>query len=428
MRMPDNNNQGLDKLQKLKMEIEKDLEKKTGKKRQSSEKRKKISLSDDLRKRLTTSKSSNVAVDEIRTPIDIERYLTDLSLTDLKGVLRNCTEKDRNIGIQENFKGLLDILNKNLKNADEKFTALVQNVKKDYTFFNFFLTKVLMGKDINKEMKAFYKNYQDSIYPFLLIIFYTVFQTGSYASLKNILRVVEKNDQDLLPELITAMIKHDYMGVSKSIGAIYRQNQFRDYQNIASALPYLLNSDDESHIRVVNTLEKKKHHRCSKIYREYLTKEEINTDKTLSECPMGMFILAKKLLRNGQLQEAKDISKELVRMKDPHGILLQSSMIYASKDEATAFKVWYESLKPYKTIMLGWESESQTQFKGLGLDRGTRSIRLEEFQIPDNIATFKAQIGKRLNQHTDFEIFLYPYEELRALFSPYCCQLYYSIN
>jgi hypothetical protein len=255
-----------------------------------------------------------------------------------------------------------------------------------------------------------------------------VFQTGSYASLKNILRVVEKNDQDLLPELITAMIKHDYMGVSKSIGAIYRQNQFRDYQNIASALPYLLNSDDESHIRVVNTLEKKKHHRCSKIYREYLTKEEINTDKTLSECPMGMFILAKKLLRNGQLQEAKDISKELVRMKDPHGILLQSSMIYASKDEATAFKVWYESLKPYKTIMLGWESESQTQFKGLGLDRGTRSIRLEEFQIPDNIATFKAQIGKRLNQHTDFEIFLYPYEELRALFSPYCCQLYYSIN
>ena len=425
--MPDNN-QGLEKLRKLKREIEKDLEKKTGKKRHSDETKKKLSLSDDLRKRLTESKSSNVATEEIKTVIDIERYLSDLSLTDLKGLLRNNIEKDRNIGTKENLKGLLDILGKNLKSADEKFTTLVKNVKKDYSFFNFFLTKVLLGKEINLEMKAFYKNFQDSVYPFLLIIFYTVFKTGSYASLKSILRVVERNDQDLLPELIAAMIKHDYMSVSKATGAIYRQNQFKDFQNIASALPYLLNADDESHKRVINALEKKKHHRCSKIYREYITKEEINTDKTLSECPMGMFVLAKKLLRNGQIQEAKDISKELVRMKDPHGILLQSSMIYASKDEATAYRVWYELLKSYQTVMFAWESGVQTPFKGLGLDRGSRSIRLEEFQIPDNIATFKAQIGKRLNQNTDFEIFLYPFEELRALFSPYSCQLYYSIN
>ena len=425
--MPDNN-QGLEKLRKLKREIEKDLEKKTGKKRQSDETKKKLSLSDDLRKRLTESKSSNVATEEIKTVIDMERYLSDLSLTDLKGLLRNNIEKDRNIGTKENLKGLLDILGKNLKSADEKFTTLVKNVKKDYSFFNFFLTKVLLGKEINLEMKAFYKNFQDSVYPFLLIIFYTVFKTGSYASLKSILRVVERNDQDLLPELIAAMIKHDYMSVSKATGAIYRQNQFKDFQNIASALPYLLNADDESHKRVINALEKKKHHRCSQIYREYITKEEINTDKTLSECPMGMFVLAKKLLRNGQIQEAKDISKELVRMKDPHGILLQSSMIYASKDEATAYRVWYELLKSYQTVMFAWESGVQTPFKGLGLDRGSRSIRLEEFQIPDNIATFKAQIGKRLNQNTDFEIFLYPFEELRALFSPYSCQLYYSIN
>ena len=421
-------NQGLDKLRKLKMEIEKDLEKKTGKKRHTDTKRKKISLSDDLRKRLSESKSSTVSVDEIKTTIDVERFLTDLSVADLRGLIRNCIEKDRNNASKENFKGVLDILNKNVKNADEKFTALVQTVKKDYAFFNYFLTKLLMGKDINLEMKAFYKNFQDSIYPFLLIIFFTVFKTGSYASLKNILRVVERNDQELLPELISAMIKHDYINVSKTTGGIYRQNQFKDFQNIASALPYLLNNDDESHKRVVNSLEKKKHHRCSKIYREYLTKEEINTDKTLSECPMGMFILAKKCLRNGDMQQAKDISKELVRLKDPHGILLQSSMIYASKDETTAYRIWYELLKTYKTIMVGWEASSQTPFKGLGLDRGSRSIKLEEFQIPDNVAQFKGQLEKRLNQHTDFEVFLYPFEELRTLYSPYVCQLYYSVN
>lgn len=410
------------------MEIEKDLEKKTGRKRQTDSNKKKLSLSDDLRKRLTENKSSNLSVEDIRTPIDIERHLTDLSLADLKGMIRNNIEKERNISAKENLKGLLDILSKNLTNADEKFSNLVQNLKKDYAFFNFFLTKILMGKDLNLEMKAFYKNYQDSLYPFLLIIFYTIFKTGSYASLKNILRVVQRSDQDLLPDLISAMIKHDYLSVSKSTGAIYRQNQFKDFQNIASALPYLLNNDDESHKRVVNSLEKKKNHRCSKIYREYVTKEEINTDKTLSECPMGMFLLAKKMLRNGQIQQAKDISKELVRMKDPHGILLQSSMIYASKDEVTAYKVWYELLKTYQTVMLGWEASSATEFKGLGLERGSRSIRLEEFQMPDNIASFKAQIGKRLNQNTDFEIFLYPLEELRTLYSPYVCQLYYSIN
>ena len=102
--MPDNN-QGLEKLRKLKREIEKDLEKKTGKKRQSDETKKKLSLSDDLRKRLTESKSSNVATEEIKTVIDMERYLSDLSLTDLKGLLRNNIEKDRNIGTKENLKG-----------------------------------------------------------------------------------------------------------------------------------------------------------------------------------------------------------------------------------------------------------------------------------------------------------------------------------
>lgn len=410
------------------MEIEKDLEKKTGKKRQSDSNKRKLTLSDDLRKRLTENKSSNISVEDIKTPIDFERHLTDLSLADLKGLIRNNIEKERNVSAKENLKALLDVLGKNLTNADEKLSNLVQNLKKDYAFFNFFLTKILIGRDLNLEMKSFYKNYQDSLYPFLLIIFFTIFKTGSYASLKNILRVVERNDQDLLPELISAMIKHDYLSISKATGAIYRQNQFKDFQNIACALPYLINNDDESHKRVVNALEKKKNHRCSKIYREYITKEEINTDKTLSECPMGLFLLAKKMLRNGEIQQAKDISKELVRMKDPHGILLQSSMIYASTDEATAYKVWYELLKTYKTVMLGWEASSATEFKGLGLERGSRSIRLEEFQMPDNIASFKAQIGKRLNQNTDFEIFLYPLEELRSLYSPYVCQLYYSIN
>lgn len=422
-------NQGLDKLRKLRDEIEKDLEKKTGKKRQKGDdKKRKLTLSDDLRKRLTENKSASVPVEEIKTAIDIERNLSDLSMMDLKSLIRNNIERDRNVAAKENLKGLLDILSKNLKSADGKFSALVQNVKKDYAFFNYFLTKILMGHDLNLEMKAFYKNYQESVYPFLLIIFFTIFKTGSYASLKAILRMVERNDQDLLPELISAMIRHDYLTISKSTGGLYRQNQFKDFQNIASALPYLLNSDDESHKRVVKALEKKKHHRCSKIYYEFLSKEEINTDKTLSECPMGMFVLAKKMLKNGQIQEAKEISKELVRLKDPHGILLQSSMIYAANDELTAYKVWFELLKTYKTVMLGWDPSSQTEFKGLGLERGSRSIRLEEFQIPDNIASFKAQIGKRLNRNNDFEIFLYPFEELRTLYSPYVCQLYYSVN
>ena len=157
------------------MEIEKDLEKKTGKKRQSDSNKRKLTLSDDLRKRLTENKSSNISVEDIKTPIDFERHLTDLSLADLKGLIRNNIEKERNVSAKENLKALLDVLGKNLTNADEKLSNLVQNLKKDYAFFNFFLTKILIGRDLNLEMKSFYKNYQDSLYPFLLIIFFTIF-------------------------------------------------------------------------------------------------------------------------------------------------------------------------------------------------------------------------------------------------------------
>src|SRR6056297_1652943 len=111
--MPDNK-QGLDKLQKLKQEIEKDLEKKTGRKRSKDEKRKKLSLSDDLRKRLSSSKSTSISADEIRTVIDAERYLTDISLTDLKSLIRNNIEKSKNMGEKENLTGLLELLNKQL--------------------------------------------------------------------------------------------------------------------------------------------------------------------------------------------------------------------------------------------------------------------------------------------------------------------------
>src|SRR6056297_296592 len=125
-------NQGLDKLRKLKAEIEKDLEKKTGRKRGSTAEKRKLTISDDLRKRLTENKTASVPVQDIKTLIDVEKNLSDLSLMDLKALIRDNIEKERNVANKENLKGLMDILNKNLKNADDKFSALVQNVKKDY--------------------------------------------------------------------------------------------------------------------------------------------------------------------------------------------------------------------------------------------------------------------------------------------------------
>ncbi len=421
-------NSGLEKLRKLKLEIERDLEKKTGKKRHAGPTKKRIELSDALRKRLTEGKSQSITIDNINTVIDLERYLSDESLIESKTLLRDGVQTVRNLAAIGTIEGLIDLLNKDINKADSKFSQLVESTKKDFVFFNYFLTKIIMGKELNQEMKAFYKQFQDSIYPFFILIFYTIFKTGSYASLRNILRVLYKEGQDILPELVTSMILHDHSQTAKAIGSIYRQNQFKDYQNIASALAYLANSNDDSYRRVIDAMEKKKNHRCSKIYCEYLTKEEINTDKTLYECPMGKFILAKKKLKNGNINEAKELSKELIAAKDPHGVLLQSSMLFASKDELSAYKVWYELLKPYKSFLMGWEAQSSTEFKGLGLERGSRSIRLEEFPMPDNVASFKAIIGKRLTPNNDFEIFLYPLEELRALYSPYVCQLYYSFN
>jgi hypothetical protein len=276
-----NKDRGLEQLQKLKKEIERDLEKKTGKKIIREGQKKKLTLSDDVRKRLAENKSSVVKLDDINTFIDIERKIFDTSLSNLKGVFRTNINNVSNVIAKENLKGLLELLNKNITKADQKFGQIIQTGKKDYVFFNYFLTKIIIGKDLNNELKAFYRSYTDSIYPFLAIIFYTIFKTGSYASLRNMLSLVEKDNVNVLPNLISSMVKHNFHDITKRIGVFYRQNEFKDFQNIAGALAYLANGDDESYKRLLGALEKKEHHHCSKIYYEYLSKEEINSEKTL---------------------------------------------------------------------------------------------------------------------------------------------------
>lgn len=419
---------GLEKLQKLKMEIEKDIEKKTGRKIIKEAQKKKLSLSDDIRKRLTANKTSAVKLDDINTFIDMERKIFDTSLNDLKGIFRTSVNNVGNIIAKENLKGLLELLNKNVTKADQKFAQIIKTGKKDYVFFNYFLTQILIGKDMNNELKAFYRSYPDSPYPFLAIIFYTIFKTGSYATLKSMLSLVEKDNHDVLLNLIGNMVKHDFHEVTKNIGVLYRQNEFKDFQNIAGALAYLANGDDDSYKRLLTALEKKEHHHCSKIYYEYLTREEVNSEKVLRLCPTGKYLLAKKMLKNGNIKEAKELSKDLVRLKDPHGILLQSSILYAGGDQINAYRVWYELLKSFRTVLIGWDAHSTTEFKGLGLGRTSGSPRIEEYTMPDNVATFKTQMEKRVNLRNDFEIFLYPLEELKTLFTPYPCQLYYELN
>ena len=126
---------GLEKLQKLKMEIEKDIEKKTGRKIIKEAQKKKLSLSDDVRKRLTANKTSAVKLDDINTFIDMERKIFDTSLNDLKGIFRTSVNNVGNIIAKENLKGLLELLNKNVTKADQKFAQIIKTGKKDYVFF-----------------------------------------------------------------------------------------------------------------------------------------------------------------------------------------------------------------------------------------------------------------------------------------------------
>ncbi|HQG97161.1 MAG TPA: hypothetical protein PLO75_00895, partial [Thermotogota bacterium] len=59
---------------KLKEALKSDLEKKTGKKIEpKEEKKQKIQLSEDLRKRIASDGSVPLNIEEIRTPLDIEK-------------------------------------------------------------------------------------------------------------------------------------------------------------------------------------------------------------------------------------------------------------------------------------------------------------------------------------------------------------------
>jgi len=71
-------NPDLEKLLKLKESIQKDVDKKHGKKTErSAEARQKITLSDDLRKRMGAVVSINAKINDFQTILDIERYLSD---------------------------------------------------------------------------------------------------------------------------------------------------------------------------------------------------------------------------------------------------------------------------------------------------------------------------------------------------------------
>ena len=75
-------NPELQKLLKLKEALKSDLEKKTGKKIEpKEEKKQKIQLSEDLRKRIASDVNIPLRLDEIRTPLDIEKSCAEIRTT-----------------------------------------------------------------------------------------------------------------------------------------------------------------------------------------------------------------------------------------------------------------------------------------------------------------------------------------------------------
>jgi len=420
----------LSKLQKLKSAIQKDYEKKTGKKRETKKDEKKtISLSDSVRKRLSSKrKSTTESLKEINTFIDVERKGGDISISELRAALRNNIDNASKVLERENLNVLLELVNEKVDQACKHLSDILRNGKKDYVVFNYFFVMIVNGKELDKELIKAFRAYPDSIYPFMLLVFYSIYHSGNYRALKGIAKLIERKQNPLIVKTLSDMIKHYYLDITKDIGMLYRQTQFREFQNTAGALAYVANSDEESYRRLLKNLEKKQHHHCSKLYYEYLSREEINTEQRLNQCPFGKFMLAKRLLLNGDKASAKHLIDELKLRKDPHGQLLEGSIAYAEGDEAGAYKIWFEAIKNYTSVMIGKVTHSESPYKRLGLGRTGGHINMENIKIPDNVATFKSLIENKLSNFQDIEFFLYPFEELRTVFGPHACQLYYSHN
>lgn len=411
------------KLRKLKEAIRSDLEKKTGRKSpEKSESRPKIQLSDDVKRRMMNNVVLPLRVEETKTYLDIERTCSEVPSHQIVEFIEKNLDKVRNHTASENLKTLLLLELNQFEEAAKQFGSIFISENSDYILYNLLLSRLLCGQEIEKETVEFLRDNPRSAYPFFLMIFHSLVRYRNFQYIKRIIPLLLKADPNELNALFFYMLQIDESSIIKNSSVLYRKNEYKEFQNIAKLLPLLLIKESSSFQYTLDSISKKSAHLCSKLYFEYFVHEQSASADDRSRCPLGVFLAGRKALQNKEVEKARKAMNLLLKSQDPYGHLLDVALDFGNANEKRALDKLHFLLSGFDKVIISWTAGQATLYKGLGLLTTPIRKSLEFVSIDSSSATFTTMMEGKLKMWDDFEVYLYPFEELRTFFGARCCE------
>ncbi len=421
----------LQKLLQIKKEIESDLEKQGKLKKKpgdGSGSRARLSLSEDIKRRLGEKKGLAIGIETVFILSDLDEFHAANPDIELIQYLR--AEKDRisNPLHRQNMEGLICLLEKQTKKAQEIFQTALKFDRSDYVTFNF-LETLLFDQKLTQEMVAqFFKDFPTSPYPLLLIQEFLVFHLSSAESVRKWLDIFQKTfpqEQYLLfDHLWNFRIKDLY---SQAM-ALYRTNHFKEFHSICIGSATLFDKELGNPQLVSDMLKKRKDYPCTRLFDVFYSRQfHQNQRVPIAYCPFGLYIYCKQLALEKNGKRIMRVAQKLLEIREPYGFVLKGVALFNQGNIAEAKQVWFELLKVFETLTFLIFPRSTSEYKGLGLSPADQPTMITRYEAALELDRFSAFIDSIIERFGDFEFFLFPYEEYRVFFGHRKCSRAYDL-
>jgi len=422
-------NPDLERLQKLKAAIKKDVEKKQGRKiSDKTPEKKRITLSQDLKKRLSDSKSLNIDLEKIKTLVDIERYYSDIQNYELVEYIKKHLNDLNDSFSQSNLEGIIALLESDFENAKKIYVNLLSEKPTDYCFYNLLDAMMMNGDSLDKLLVEFVKGFQKSPYPYIISLKLALTDSKRFMNIAKVMGIGLKMSKSEDLQLFQAMLNMNFSNIIKVSGVLYRKNLFKEFQNINRFLAYKMEKDSSTLRMNLDNLSKRDTGFCMSQYLKLISTDNKTSSSFHLECPVSVFNEAKTFLVNGDEGRARILAETLDKKGDPYGKLITASILFSENYYSAAYNIWFDIIKTYPSTLVLWYRKAKAPVKGLGIDNGILDANVEKLPVFSSLENFQTYMEKKLEVYGDFEINLYPFEELRCFFGYRFCTQYYKMG
>jgi hypothetical protein len=255
------------------------------------------------------------------------------------------------------------------------------------------------------------------------MIFYSLFRYKNFQIIRKIAPILLKTEPNELHALFFYMLQLEVKEIIKYSSTLYRKNEYKEFQNIAKVFPHMMNKDSSGYQFALDSIAKKSFHPCSKIYNEYLSRENLSAADELTKCPLGLYVAGRKALQANDTERAMQSTARLLRSNDPFGHLLDIAIEFGNGHRTEAFTKLHRLLLPFEQVTIAWSSGRTTLYKGVGVLSNPLRKNFTTISIPVDFEEFHRFFDGYLSIWDDFEVFFYPFEELRVFFGFRWCMM-----